>query len=537
MPRKVELSGDHLRIRFEYDPRLVNLVKSLPERKWVPDEQFWKVPKEHVVAVVDLLQGEGFAFDEAARKLYEDHRSSAGQDLTVSQLNSRVRTALRQAFPTSLWVVGEIQGYGKSAHKNIVDFRLAERRDDGGIVAEVNAVLFPEAHSLIERKLSRAGNPFRLEDEVKVRVLVQVELKVDWGEYQVMVQDLDINYTLGEVARRRDEIVRKLTKEGLIDRNKSLLFPLVPLRVGLITSLGSDAEKDVLKTLTESGYAFQVTVHGARVQGPATEPSVLNALDWFRAHREEFDVVLICRGGGSRTDLAWFDSEALGRAVATFPLPVVVGIGHEEDRSVLDEVGWRAKTPTAAAQLLVDRLRETLDHIEEALERVLSGASAQLSEAGRAEDERSRRLTQAVKSRLASAEADLVRLSRALPGAVGTALGSQRRYLREVQGRLRRSTSRELAEAKERTMKATELISPRALALISRETERLEARKNRLSALDPRRVLERGFAVLRLAEGQVVTDPAQAPAGAKLRAEIKRGVLKLLSEGEEVHGS
>jgi exodeoxyribonuclease VII large subunit len=537
MNRKVVCDGGYLRIQFDFDPRLVELVRGLPGRHFDREEKSWTVPKEHVVAVVELLQDKGFSFDEAARKLYEDHRSSAGQDLTVSQLNSRVRTALRQAFPTSLWVVGEVQGYEKSAHKNIVGFRLVERRDDGRIVAEVNAVLFPKAHSLIERKLARAGNPFRLEDEVKVRVLVQVELKVDWGEYQVIVQDLDINYTLGEVARRRDEIVRKLTKEGLIDRNKSLPFPLVPLRVGLITSLGSDAEKDVLKTLHESGYAFQVTVHGARVQGPSTEASVLHALDWFRAHMEEFDVVLICRGGGSRTDLAWFDSEALGRAVATFPLPVVVGIGHEEDRSVLDEVGWRAKTPTAAAQLLVERVRETLEHLGEALERVLSGATAQLVEAGHAEGERARRLARAVKSRLVSAEADLARLSRALPRAVGTALGGQRQYLVQVRGRLRRSARRELAEAADSLKKTTALLGPRALALLSRENERLESRKNRLSALDPRRVVERGFAVLRLVEGRVVTNPAQAPPGTKLRAEIKRGVLKLLSEGGESHGT
>jgi exodeoxyribonuclease VII large subunit len=138
----------------------------------------------------------------------------------------------------------------------------------------------------------------------------------------------------------------------------------VPLRVGLITSLGSDAYNDVLRTLQESGFAFRVTAHGARVQGRSTEPSVLNALDWFRERAADFDVILVCRGGGSRTDLAWFDSVQLGRAVALFPLPVVVGIGHEQDFSVLDAVGWRAKTPTAAASLLVDAVARSLDDLE-----------------------------------------------------------------------------------------------------------------------------------------------------------------------------
>ena len=536
--REVARDGDRLYIRFDYDRRLVDLVKGLPDRKFHPGERYWTVPAQHVVAVVELLKSEGFQFDEGTLKLYEEQLDRAGDHLTVSQLNVQVRSALQTAFPNPLWLVGEISGFGKSAHRDVVSFQLVERGEGGKIVAEVNAVLFPDVRQAIEYKLHRAGDPFRLEDEVTVRVLVQVDLYVPWGAYRVVIKDLDVAYTLGEVARRREEIVRKLTKEGLIDRNKSLPFPLVPLRVGLITSLGSDAEKDVLKTLRESGYAFQVTVHGARVQGPHTEASVLNALDWFRARAGEFDVVLICRGGGSRTDLAWFDSEALGRAVATFPLPVVVGIGHEEDFSVLDHVGWRAKTPTAAAQLLVHRVRETLEHLEETLRGVLSRAESRLVEARRGEGERTRRLARAAESLLAGAKTDLTRLSQALPRAVGTALGGQRQYLLQAQGRLRRSARRELDEAWERVTKAAQLTRPRALALLLREKERLEARENRLHALDPRRVVERGFAILRLREGKVVTDPAQAPPGTRLRAEIKRGVLKLLSEGgEESHGT
>jgi len=190
-----------------------------------------------------------------------------------------------------------------------------------------------------------------------------------------VVEELDVHYTLGEAARRREEIVRRLTEQGLLGLNTSLPLAALPLRVGLVTSLGSDAYNDVLRTLEESGFAFRVLAHGARVQGHATEPSVLNALDTLRRHADALDVVLICRGGGSRTDLAWFDSETLGRAVAEFPLPVIVGIGHEQDRSVLDEVGRRCKTPTAAAALLVETVRAGLDAIETAASGLLDLAA------------------------------------------------------------------------------------------------------------------------------------------------------------------
>ena len=521
-----------LHIRFDYDPDLVNLVRGLPERRWDKANRCWTVPTQHVVAVVELLKGAGFSFDAATLQLYQERRADTG-GLTISQLNLQVRNAICAAFPGPVWVVGEILGFQKSAHKDVVDFRLVERREDGSIVAEVSAVLFPEARAYIERKLSQAGNPFRLEDEVKVRALVQVDLKVDWGEYRVIVQDLDINYTLGEVARRREEIIRRLTKEGIIELNRSLPFPLLPMRVGLITSLGSDAEKDVLKTLRESGFSFQVTVHGARVQGPYTEASVLNALDWFRERAQEFDVVLICRGGGSRTDLAWFDSEALGRAVATFPIPVVIGIGHEQDFSVLDYVGWRAKTPTAAAQLLVQRVRETLQGLEDTLDRILTQTIRAVSEAKKAHRERVRRLNLAVAQKLREAHRDLGRLHRALPRAAGMALGRERDYLEQVGERLRRGCSREFSEAHRRIQELHTRVLSQARAFLAREAHRLSDREKRLKALDPRRVLERGYAIIRRVGDGIVTDPAQAPPGTRLRAELRGGVLRLLSQGGE----
>jgi exodeoxyribonuclease VII large subunit len=319
--RKVEQSGDYLLIQFEYDARLVQLVRALPESRFDREKRVWRVPKDHVVPVVELLEKAGFSFDEATQKLYAERRREGIQHLTVSELNARVQSLLAQAFPTPIWVVGEILGYDKNAHKDRVEFHLVERRE-GKIIAQVEAILFPEERILDRGKSwSAQERPFALTDEIVVRVLAQVDLWVREGVYRLVIRDIDVNYTLGEVARRREEILRKLTKEGILGKNRSLPFPALPLRVGLITSLGSDAQNDVLKTLRASGFAFQVTVHGARVQGHHTEASILNALDWFRAHLEEFDVILICRGGGSRADLAWFDSEASGPGRGPLPHP------------------------------------------------------------------------------------------------------------------------------------------------------------------------------------------------------------------------
>lgn len=554
--RRVIVGSDQrLRVEFPYDPRLVSVVKGLPGRLWNNGQKYWSVPLEHVVPVVDLLRPHGFTLDDETLRRYEERRSSRLDHLTVSQLNLQVRQAVLNACPAPLWVVGEVSGFSRNAHKKWVSFHLLERNTTGGTVAQVEAVLSPDDRQNLEAKIEREGAPFRLEDEILVRVLVKVDLRTDWGRYQVAVQDIDVAYTLGEVARRREEILRKLSAEGILERNRSLLFPDLPLRVGIVTSLGSDAYHDVLRTLHESGYAFRVTVHGARVQGPSTETSVLNALDWFRDRAGEFDLVLICRGGGSRTDLAWFDSEALGRAVALFPLPVVVGIGHEEDRCVLDEVGWRHKTPTAAAQFVTETVTGALRRVADAAAAFLSQAGSRVEEAREAHRQRARRLARAIAVRVAeqtrglshrlqrlhggvhswlrNAGHEISRLRLSLQRSAHVLLGRAADSLTDVAGRMPRGAHRDLTAAGQRMSQAALLVLVQPARQIGRAAERLDGRMKRLYALDPQRVVERGYAVVRLAEGGVVTDPSQVPAQASLRVQLKRGVLRARSEGSE----
>jgi exodeoxyribonuclease VII large subunit len=575
-------SGLHL--RFPYDRRLVDLVKTLPDRRWLGEEKIWRVPDTLVVTTVELLRGEGFAFDEVVRKLYVElggtlsfeavtvepvpaavprglfdpvdaEADAATTDYTVGRLNREVRDLFAEAFPHPIWVTGEISGFDKVAHKRIVSFQLVERDARGQELATVNATLFDDTRREIERRLASASSPFTLGDEVRIRVLARVDLYEPWGQYRVVVEDLDVSYTLGEAARRREEVVRRLTERGLVGRNTSLAFPALPLRVGLVTSLKSDAFNDVIRTLQESGFAFSVTAHWARVQGRATEASVLSALDWFRKRAASFDVVLVCRGGGSRTDLAWFDSEALGVAVATFPLPVVVGIGHEQDLSVLDFVGWRRKTPTAAAALLVETVRGECDRMEEQAECLLEAArlrveSEQLAGRGRAlrlaraarvrldvETEslrtRRQRAARGATAALAGAIRDLGRFSVSLPRASASLLERRRLAVGQMVRQVVQGSRRDMAAARKHASDLAMLVGRKGRLRISREAERAETRERRLHLVDPRRVVERGYAILRGADGRVLTDADAAPPGTTVRAEVRKGMLRLRSEGSE----
>lgn len=540
MSRRVEHDGQHaLQIRFPFDRVLVDRIKSLPSRRWNATEKFWFVPEDDVVLLVDLLADDGFEFDENTRGLYaalggsrvleEADRGSApamandlplfagtepelepaavlrATDLSVGMLNARVKDLLAGAFPAPVWLVGEISGFNKSVHRKHVSFELIERTEDGRSISKVSAILFDSARREVERQLRQAGDPFRLEDEISVRFEVRVDLYVPWGQYRVVIERLDVHYTLGEAARRREEIVRLLIAAGLHNVNTSLELPALSLRVGLITSLGSDAYNDVLRSLSESGYAFDVTVHGARVQGQATEPSVLNALDWFAERRDRFDAILICRGGGSRTDLVWFDTERLGRAVALFPLPVIIGIGHEQDQSVLDAVARSCKTPTAAAGLLVEHAARALERIEDAGGAILELAAGSIDRQRLESEQRATRLAGVARHRLALAQGRLDQVERQVRSSARVALRAERERLAVSMHRIPREARRRL-----------ELGS-----------ERLASRHRRLTLVDPRRVVERGYAILRRENHSVLVDAAQAKPGEPLVAELKHGRLRV----------
>ena len=549
------------RIRFPFDRSLVDRIKTLPNRRWNAAERFWWVPAEDLLALVELLQPLGFRFDSATSGAYgalggtlplvetepQAHASPqlpglfdskpptavdpSPEDYSVTRLNRMVQTAIEAAFPRPVWLVAEISGFNRNAHKRHVTFQLVEHDHEGKTTSRVDATLFEQPRRVIEQALARAGDPFRLEDEISVRVRARVELYVPWGSYRVVVEELDLNYTLGEAARRREEIVRRLREAGLAERNRSLEFPALPLRVGLITSLGSDAHKDVLRTLEESGYAFRLLCHGARVQGRATEPSVLNALDRFRECASELDVVLICRGGGSRTDLAWFDSEALGRAVALFPLPVVVGIGHEQDYSVLDEVGWRRKTPTAAAAFLVETVRRSLEALEQNCATILALADRRLAEERRRQAERGRRLALSARALLQKELVELGHRRMRTGRAAAMHLARRTTLLDGTSRAVVQAARREIGTARHGLKEAVRALGPRSARNLTAERERTDQRARRLHLVDPRRVVERGYALLRSADGAVLTDAGQVPAGTPLRAELRRGRLALRSEG------
>ncbi len=389
----------------------------------------------------------------------------------MAELCRTVQRTIEAAFDDEVWVTGAISGLTRSANGHVY-FDLVDTGDDPGATpdAVVPVALFAANRHRVNAILRRTGN-IRMRDGVEIKIRGRVAYYPPQGRIQLVMSLIDPAYTVGQMAVARQLLLDALAAEGLLDANRAIAVPAVPLRVGLLTSAGSAAHADFVEELIASGYRFRVSLFDCRVQGLDAVPTLVEGLR--AADRASLDVVVMVRGGGARTDLAAFDHERLARAIAGCATPVVVGVGHETDRSIADEVAnTSAKTPTAAAGVLIDRVALFAEAIDRAADRLRTLASG----------------------RVAVAATTLGGLGRRLATATDVTLRGQHLTLDDRRARLGRTPGRALDDAEATMATATA----------------------RLAALDPARTLARGWSITRLADGTLVREPSQVPAGAEL---------------------
>ncbi|HXY93199.1 MAG TPA: exodeoxyribonuclease VII large subunit [Acidimicrobiia bacterium] len=427
---------------------------------------------------------------------------------SVGELTTQVSDALRRAFPEQVWVRGEVQNLKRYSSGHTY-FSLVEKGTGTGdkMRARLECVLFRDDRPAVNRALKQVPGA-ELGNDVEVRIRGRVS--VYQGKLQLVMSAIDPVFTVGGIAANRDKVLRALAADGVLDANPRLPMPLVPLRVGLVTSEGSAAYHDFVHELEASGFAFRVAVLDVRVQGAAASRRIVWALRQLAARA--FDVVVLARGGGSRADLAPFDTELVARAIAAMPIPVLTGVGHEVDRSVADEVAHTAcKTPTACAQTLVQRVRAFVDDLDDAAHRVSSLARSRAAIASHQLDDAARRVQRDAPSALARQR---TRVDRAHGRA------------QELARRRARDASRDLDDCTRRLGD----LGRRGVATAGR---RLDAAERAVRALDPRRVLERGYTITRAADGRVVRRVAEVAVGGELVTELPAGRITSRVEAAE----
>lgn len=380
--------------------------------------------------------------------------------LSLYDLNALMRRSLEQCLPDEYWVQAELSDVRTNSTGHCyLEFIQKDPRSNN-LIAKARGTIWANVYRLLKPYFEEStGQAFV--SGIKVLVQVTVSFHELYG-YSLTVQDIDPTYTLGDMARRRREILKQLEEEGVLTLNKELEMPVLPQRIAVVSSPTAAGYGDFCHQLKNNsrGFFFHTELFPALMQGDRVEESVLSALDAILNRQEDFDAVVIIRGGGATSDLSGFDTYLLAAACAQFPLPIITGIGHERDDTVLDSVAHtRVKTPTAAAEYLINCMDLAADELEVLISQ----------------------LHESVRSRLTEEHRKLISYRNRIPSAV----------------------VRRVSDAKLALLTTRKDISLAVQTLLSRQRHRLELLQQRLADASPEKMLARGYSIT-LKDGKVV---------------------------------
>lgn len=399
--------------------------------------------------------------------------------ITLVQLNRRITGALT-ATPglTDVWITAETSDLRTSGGHCYME--LLQKDDSGRMLAKSRAVIWASAYARLGAAFY-ATTGSRLASDMKIMARVSVNFHAVYG-FTLVITDIDPDYTVGDLARRRNRIIAQLKEDGVYDLNRTMHWSSTPCRIAVISAAGAAGYGDFVKHLHHNAARLRFTTRlfTAALQGAQTAPSVIAALDSIMAEVDSFDCVVIIRGGGAVSDLVSFDDYDLASNVAQFPLPIIVGIGHERDVTVLDFVAnTRVKTPTAAAEVLIGRMSEAYENIR--------------------------------------------RLARAIMGTVAERIASERQQLAYWDGNLPALARNVIDRARQRVGSETARAFAAAVrSQLARRSERLGSLGDLLDALAPEATLRRGYSITRYA-GRAVTDSSTLTPGAEITTTFAAG--------------
>lgn len=421
------------------------------------------------------------------------------KSIALHQLTEQIAEVVNEAFAYPVWVTSEVTDMRVAQNGHCYMQLIEKDARRGTTLASVRAMVWANRWWLFRDQFQQqTGQQFQ--SGLKVMLCVQVQMHAQYGLSLVII-DFDPSYTMGEMARRRMEILQKLKEDGIIDMNRELPFPSRPQRIAVISASEAAGYGDFRHQLEENQYGLKFYTHlfPAVMQGQQTEDSVINALEKIYETQDLFDVVVIIRGGGATVDLASFDSYPLASYIANFPLPVITGIGHDRDQCVLDSVAHTSvKTPTAAAALLIDTLAEELHQLEALQEAVIDLTRERMDQ----ENQRLQRCANAVRG-------TRIRISQLIARA--NMLGQRIQMLSSQ--RLQREEDR-LAVLQQALVQTRQRIE--------REQDRLRLMEQTIQMAQPDNILRRGFSITRL-NGHAVKAASEVPSGAKLHIQTADG--------------
>ena len=428
--------------------------------------------------------------------------------MSLYELNAIVRDVISMSLPDSYWVEAELsearEAYGGHCYMELI------QKEDGSNtpVAKAHAACWRNRWLAIKPYFERVTGQ-RIHAGMKVLLKVHAQFHENYG-FSWIVDDIDPNYTLGDMARKRMEIIQALKDEGVFDLQKELCLPMFCQRIAVVSSASAAGYGDFCNQLADNAYGlkFKTALFAATMQGEGVEQSVIAALDHINAEYENWDCVVIIRGGGATSDLSGFDTLALAENVANFPLPIITGIGHERDESVLDMISFqRVKTPTAAAAFLIDHLTNVYARVEDAQETIANY----------------------VQRRLQVERMRFERLSNNIPTLFSLVKTKQTARLDRLMSHLSSSVQLKLANAQRKMEVLSQNIQPILERKMLTERHRLQMLNQRMKSQDPELLLKRGYSIT-LKDGKSVRNAAGLKKGDRLETRFAEGSVKSIVE-------
>ena len=436
--------------------------------------------------------------------------------LTLFELNALVRQTLELGMPDDYWVEAELSEVHEVRGHCYME--LIQKDDHNNTpVAKASAKCWASTWRLARPHFERVTGQ-QLHAGMKVLLKVSAQFHENYG-FSWIVTDIDPTYTMGDMARKRQEIIRQLKEEGVFDLQKELQLPMFCQRIAVISSANAAGYGDFVNQLENNdyGFRFHTQLFPAVMQGEGVEQSVIAALNkiFARFKKEDsslftlhsslnFDCVVIIRGGGATSDLSGFDTLALAENVANFPLPVITGIGHERDESVLDMVSHtRVKTPTAAAAFLISNLKSVLDEIEDCEQRIHAK----------------------VRQRMDMEKIRLLNYAQKIPMLFSVVRTRQEALLGQLLVKMRSSIGYRLQDERHRLIVLQNNMQPLLYRKLTDERHLLDLLSQRLIGLDPNRLLKRGYSIT-LKNGRTVRDVSQLKEGDELETRFENGTVR-----------
>jgi exodeoxyribonuclease VII large subunit len=421
--------------------------------------------------------------------------------ITLFQLNQLVKEKINQSFPTTYWIKAEISEFRENATGHCYLELVEKDVQNDRIIAKMKANIWSYTYKMLKPYFETATGQM-LTAGIKILVSVNVEFHELYG-ISLVIKDIDPTYTLGDMARRRMQIINRLREEGVMDMNKELEMPIVPQRIAVISSPTAAGYGDFMDQLNHNSgaYHFYCKLFPAVMQGDQTESSIIAALDKIYQYYENFDVVVIIRGGGATADLSAFDNYELAYYCTQFPLPILTGIGHQRDETILDLVAHRSlKTPTAVAENIIEMLEDFDAYLDMSQSTILDYAEKLIQYQQQQLEYFSKEISQSAKRILQQEKNELNMFTHQIKSAFLQIVSDEKREIKSASKSLKQLTNSFLKIKRQQTF----------------------LYETNLKLISPQYILERGYS-LTTKRGKVVLNAAELIAGDEINTRFANG--------------